>query len=96
MYNLDFAQSYESSYSAITKGNLIREKRLRKALYLLMTDPFYPSLKSHKVNTRQHGAKWSSRVTDDIRLIWDFDNNNRLLIDILDIGTHSGRHGVYS
>jgi len=95
MYSLDFAQSYESTYKSIIKGNSIREKRVRKALGLLMMDPLYPSLKSHKVNTRRHGVKWSSRVTDDIRLIWDFDNDKAFLIDIVDIGTHSGRHGVY-
>lgn len=96
MYSLDFTKSYEASYRTMIKGNAIREKRVRKALGLLMNDPFYPSLKSHKVNTRKHGTKWSSRVTDDIRLIWDFDHDEAFLIDIIDIGTHSGRHAVYS
>ncbi|PIZ64661.1 hypothetical protein CO051_05915 [Candidatus Roizmanbacteria bacterium CG_4_9_14_0_2_um_filter_39_13] len=95
MYKVVFLKSFDKSYQRLLKGNNLLEKRTVKAVQLLSIDPFYPSLKSHNVNTRRHGTKWSSRVTDDIRLIWDFDNNNRLLIDILDIGTHSGRHGVY-
>ena len=66
-----------------------------KTLQLLRQNPHYPSLRSHRVNTRFLGEHWSSRVTGDIRIIWDFENGNHLVILLLDIGGHSGTHKVY-
>ena len=57
----------------LTKNNPKIKKAVTKTIDLLEIDPFYPSLKSHKVNTRD-GKKFSSRVTGDIRIIWDFEN----------------------
>ncbi len=30
------------------------------------------------------GQRWSSSVTGDIRIIWDYDNENRLIILLLE------------
>ncbi len=82
-------------YPLIVKGNKTLEKKARKALHLLEQDPFYPSLKTHKANTKNYGEKWSSWITGDIRIIWDYDAENKLVILLLDIGGHSGTHKVY-
>jgi mRNA-degrading endonuclease YafQ of YafQ-DinJ toxin-antitoxin module len=61
----------------------------------LKLNPNNPSLKSHKVITPKFGTVFSSRVTGDLRIIWDFDGDNITVIDLLDIGGHSGGKGVY-
>ena len=95
MYILRFASSFSSSYKALIKGNQKFEKRVEKALRLLKNDPFYPSLKSHKVNTRHFGQKWSSFITGDLRIIWDFNETGQQIIILLAITKHSGSHREY-
>lgn len=72
-----------------------KEKRTKKAIKLMRTDPFYPSLKSHKVNTRNFGERWSSWITGNLRIIWDFDTEKQLVILLLAITKHSGGHKEY-
>jgi hypothetical protein len=61
----------------------------------MRTDPFYPSLKSHLVNTRRFGERWSSWITSDLRIIWDFDLEQKRIIVFFVIATHSGPHKEY-
>ncbi len=72
--------TYDRAYKKLIKGDQEKEKRTKKAVKLMRSDPFYPSLKSHKVNTRNFGEKWSSRITDDLRIIWDFDKTKKQII----------------
>lgn len=69
MYLLIFTKTFDKSYKDFVKNNKELEKRTKKALQLLQQDPFYPSLKAHKVNTRNYGQKWSSRISGDLRII---------------------------
>ena len=95
MYVLRFLEPFNPTYDALIRGDQEKEKRTRKALNLLRHDPFYPSLKTHKVNTRTFGEKWSSWITGDLRIIWDFDSEQRLTILLLAITEHSGTHREY-
>lgn len=95
MYILLYTKTFDKSYSEIITGDQEKEKRTQKALNLLRLDPFYPSLKSHKVATRNFGEKWSSWITGDLRIIWDFDTEQRLTILLLAITEHSGTHREY-
>lgn len=95
MFTLVFTENFDKTYKQIIKGNLRIEKKVRKALYFLEQDPHHPSLKTHKANTKNYGEKWSSWVTGDIRIIWDYDTEERLVIILLDIGKHSGIHKMY-
>ncbi len=95
MYVLRFATTFASIYKALVKGNKGFEKRTEKTLKLLKSDPFHPSLKSHKVNTRSFGEKWSSWITSDLRIIWDFDQTKKQMILLLAIAKHSGSHREY-
>jgi addiction module RelE/StbE family toxin len=61
----------------------------------LSINPHNPTLKSHKVVTPKFGSAFSSRVTGDLRIIWDYDGNNIDIIDLLDMGGHSGGNKVY-
>ena len=95
MYVPIFTKTFDASYSKIIIGDREKEKRTKKALNLLCLDPFYPSLKSHKVATRNFGERWSSWITGDLRIIWDFDQKQRLTILLLAITEHSGTHREY-
>lgn len=96
MYVLRFATSFPPAYKKVIKGNVENEKRVKKALKLMRADPMYPSLKTHKANTKNYGEKWSSWVTGDIRIVWDYDSEERLVIILLDIGKHSDTYKVYT
>lgn len=95
MFTLVFTKNFDRTYSLLIKNNNQLEKKIRKALHLLEQDPLYPSLKTHRVNTKNYGEKWSSFATGDIRIIWDYDTNNRLVVILLDIGKHSGSYKAY-
>jgi len=95
MYDLHFADTFAPTYKALIKNNLEFEKRTEKALKLLKNNPFYPSLKSHKVDTRNFGKKWSSWITGDLRIIWDFNEEDKQIIILLAIAKHSGSHREY-
>lgn len=95
MYKFRFANTFAPSYEALVKNNKELEKRTEKALRLLKNDPVYPSLKSHKVETKNFGERWSSWITSDLRIIWDFDEEEQLVILLLVIAKHSGSHKQY-
>jgi len=77
------------------RGNKFK-KQLNKTLELLIDNPFCSSLRTHKVITRYDGKlAFSSYVTGDLRLIWRFNNEQIEVIDLLDIGGHEGKSGVY-
>lgn len=95
MYTPVSTPTFAKSYKKLMKGNFEKEKRARKAIKLMRTDPFYPSLKSHKVNTRNFGEKWSSWISGDLRIIWDFDPKEKTIIVLLAIVTHTGTHREY-
>ncbi len=95
MYELSFANTFARTHKSLIKNNKKFENRLEKTLRLLKNDPFYPSLKSHKVNTKSFGEKWSSWITGDLRIIWDFDETKKRIILLLAITKHSGSHKEY-
>ncbi|OGK19527.1 hypothetical protein A2866_00120 [Candidatus Roizmanbacteria bacterium RIFCSPHIGHO2_01_FULL_39_8] len=95
MYVFLFAHSFRPTYKSLIKGLKDNEKRTNKALRLLKNDPFYPSLKSHKVKTRSFGERWSSWITGDLRVIWDFDPDEKEKIILFAIVTHTGTHREY-
>ncbi|MCL4353568.1 type II toxin-antitoxin system mRNA interferase toxin, RelE/StbE family [Patescibacteria group bacterium] len=95
MFSLIATSGYDDAYKKLIKGNPEKEKRTKKAVKLIRTDPFYPSLKSHKVNTRNFGEKWSSFITGDLRIIWDFDEVEKKIILLFTIAKHSGSHREY-
>lgn len=95
MFLLSFTATFNSHREKVVGNNESLNKRLKISLKKLALNPTHPALHSHKVNTLAYGQRWSSSVTGDIRIIWDYDGGNRLIILLLDIGSHSGTHKVY-
>ena len=94
MYTLNFTDKFFRKAKKLIKKNQSIKPRIDKTILLLEVDVFYPSLKSHKVNTKE-GERFSSRVTDDIRMIWKFHKKRAYVIDVMDIGGHEGKDKVY-
>lgn len=87
--------TFDKTYKKLIKGDLKKEKRTKKTIKLMRVDPFYPSLKSHRVNTRNFKEKWSSWVSGDVRIIWDFHPREKMKIILFAIVTHTGAHREY-
>jgi mRNA-degrading endonuclease YafQ of YafQ-DinJ toxin-antitoxin module len=66
------------------------EDRIAGRLKLLATDPFHPSLKTHKLKGKLSGA-WSCTVEYDCRIVFNFKKNPNSDVEeilLIDIGSH--------
>ena len=95
MYLIKQSKIFKKSVEKLIKQRRVALGKINKVVVKLSSDPFDQSLKTHKVNTRALGLRYSSRVDGDLRIIWSFDEDNNLIIHLLDIGGHSGAKGVY-
>lgn len=93
-YKLRFAKHFLRHFAKIKKSDMSLSRKIGKSLDKLMEDPFDPSLNTHKASTRLFGIRWSSKVSGDIRIIWDFmEVGDRILV--FTVGGHAGKHKVY-
>lgn len=95
MFKLVLTPTFFKARKSHLKKNPRLKTKITKTLKDLAKNPKDPVLKSHKVNTEKFGLKWASKVTSNLRIIWDYDKNKRLTILILSLGGHSGKHKVY-
>lgn len=58
-----------------------------KKIALFAEDPFPPSLKTHTLRGVLKGL-WSFRITYEHRLVFDFIDEGRTQIVLIDIGSH--------
>jgi mRNA-degrading endonuclease YafQ of YafQ-DinJ toxin-antitoxin module len=94
-YKLYHTKEFRRSVSRLTKKNQHLIDRIEKTLSIIQKYPFSKGLKTHKVLTRKYGRTYSSRVTGNLRLIWNFDKEKKLIVILITIGGHSGKHKVY-
>lgn len=95
MFKFILTATFTYSRKKVVGENEVLNKRIKTALQKLSINPAHPSLRSHKIITPDYGERWSSWISGDIRVIWDYDKQERLIILLLDIGGHSGSHKVY-
>jgi len=93
-YHLEFTKKAAKKYKKLTTKNIRLQEKIQEILKVLVNDPFHSKLKTHKVQITNYGIVYSSRITQDIRIIWDIEND-KVTIILLDIGGHSGSKGVY-
>ncbi|MEI6728828.1 MAG: type II toxin-antitoxin system mRNA interferase toxin, RelE/StbE family [bacterium] len=94
-YRLIPRDHFKRKYTKLVKNNSHFRNRIQEVFEVLMINPFFPSLKTHKVNTKIKKGVYSSSISGDLRIIWEFNENEINIIDLLDIGGHSGSKGVY-
>jgi mRNA-degrading endonuclease YafQ of YafQ-DinJ toxin-antitoxin module len=95
VYTLRFEKQFNKVFIKNFKNDKILTKALAKAISNLRTDPFHPSLKFHKVDIIDKREVFSSRVTGDWRLIWNFDEDDKMIVICLKLGTHGGANQAY-
>lgn len=77
----------------VKKDDLLGEK-IDAVVHQLAKDPFHKGLRTHRVSTKIFGKRYSSFVTGDIRIIWDFADDGTIIL-LLTIGGHEGKNSVY-
>jgi mRNA-degrading endonuclease YafQ of YafQ-DinJ toxin-antitoxin module len=92
-YNLQATTRFQREYKKVVKPNTLLEKKFVSVIEKLSVNPYMKSLKTHVVNIRGFGRLYSSRVTGDIRILWNFKDDN--LIILHRIGGHFGSLSVY-
>ncbi|MFC1627207.1 type II toxin-antitoxin system YafQ family toxin [Patescibacteria group bacterium] len=95
MYQLTAYKEFLNRSKKFVKNNPQNKQKLNKALKKLAKNPFHASLKTHKVSHKLIGKAYSSWVTGDIRIIWDFTQEKSPKILLINLGGHSGKDKVY-
>ena len=92
MHKIIYTPHFKKTYQKLTKRNNRLKEITKIAIRKLADNPFSPSLKTHKTINPIFGRAWSSEVTRDIRIFWDFTDYGIIL---LEFGGHSGKYKVY-
>lgn len=92
MFDLHFRSKFVRKVRKLTRRNGELRSKVDAALAMLRMDPFDRSLQTHKATNPEGDRVFSSKVTGDLRITWDFLNG---AARILDIGGHSGRRRIY-
>lgn len=79
MFKAEFSKYFQKQYKKLIKNNKLMEGRIDTALTKLLHDP---EIVSHKV-----GQYWNCRVTGAIRIIWEYQDDELVLL-LLKIGRH--------
>ena len=97
LFEVKFKKYSFKKLQKILKKNPNLKDKIDTVYEKLKNNPFDTSLGTHKVNSKKFGLKYSSIITGDLRFIWDFDTESLKvqIIEIFDIGGHSGTDGVY-
>ena len=87
MYKLQYTKEFERDLKKLSKQE---QKQVAKKLKILMENPFYPSLRTKKVQGLYDVFEMS--VNMDIRILWRYENG--VIILLLDIGHHKDILGI--
>lgn len=87
MYKLKYTKEFEKNLKSLTKQE---QKLVASKLTLLVQYPFYPSLRTKKVQGLTNVFEMS--VNMDIRILWKYEDG--VIILLLDIGHHKDILGL--
>lgn len=79
--NVYVSHKYTRSFKKLVKKNLLIGKRVREKIELLINNPASSSLKLHKLSGLLVN-EWSISITEDMRLIFKYEEDGILLINI--------------
>ena len=96
MYILDPKSLFARKANKLSKKDSSLRIKINQVLEKIADDPFQNTLKTHKVIAKVDSQlAFSSYVSSDIRMIWRFNNKKIEIIELIDIGGHSGGNKVY-
>ncbi len=87
MYKLKYTKEFEKNLKTLTSQE---QKLVANKLKLFVQNPFYPSLRTKKVQGLDNVFEMS--VNMDIRILWKYENG--FIILLLDIGHHKNILGL--
>lgn len=87
MYKLKYTRAFEKSLKSLSP---IEQKAVAQKLKILAENPFYPSLRTKKVQGLENVFEMS--VNMDIRILWKYDGG--IIILLLDVGHHKAVLGI--
>lgn len=87
MYKLKYTTEFERGLKKLSKAE---QKQTISKLKLLIQDPFYPSLRTKKVQGLDNVFEMS--VNMNIRILWRYEEN--VIILLIDIGHHKDILGI--
>lgn len=87
MYKLKFTKMFEKNLKKLSPKE---QKSVAQKLQMLIQNPFYPSLRTKKVQGIENVFEMS--VNMNIRILWRYENG--IIILLLDIGHHKDILGV--
>ncbi len=87
MYKLKYSKTFEKDLKELTPDE---QKAVSRKLKLLVQNPFYPSLRTKKVQGLDNIFEMS--VNMDIRILWKYENG--VIILLLDVGHHKEILGI--
>lgn len=87
MYKLKYTKEFEKNLKSLTKQE---QKLVASKLKLFVQNPFYPSLRTKKVQGLNNVFEMS--VNMDIRILWKYEDG--IIILLLDIGHHKNILGL--
>lgn len=94
MYTIFPTKAFSRKAKKLLNTKQLKEL-FKKCIEILELDPFAKNLSTHKVQSRKYGLMYSSRISGDLRLIWNFDEDDRIVIILFDVGGHEGGNKVY-
>ncbi|MEI6221375.1 MAG: hypothetical protein WCP97_01280 [bacterium] len=88
LYTIRQSGSFKKKLKKIVRKDIRIKEVLLSKIQLLRLNPKDKILRSHKVTSSKFGEVFSSYITGNIRLIWKYDENDRIVLCLLDIGGH--------
>ena len=87
MYKLKYTNEFEKNLKSLTNRE---QKLVANKLKLFVQNPFYPSLRTKKVQGLDNIFEMS--INMDIRILWKYENG--IIILLLDVGHHKNILGL--
>ncbi len=87
MYKLKYTKEFEKNLKVLTRQE---QKLVANKLKVFSQNPFYPSLRTKKVQGIDNVFEMS--VNMDIRIVWKYDCG--IVILLLDVGHHKNILGI--
>ena len=87
MYKLKYTKEFEKNLKTLSAKE---QKMVFNKLKILVQNPFYPSLRTKKVQGLNNVFEMS--VNMDIRILWRYENG--IIILLLDVGHHKDILGI--
>jgi addiction module RelE/StbE family toxin len=87
MVELIWDERFKKIYKKWVRDHPELKAQFAKKIIQFEEDPFHPALKTHSLSGVLKGL-WSFRITYEQRLVFDFTDETRSQVILIDIGSH--------